>query len=678
MFTTLQGVLHALPPRRAFGFVKIAMGANFLFGGGVHQPRMLWELTSFLLANVATFPVDVSIHEYFRQQSSLGTEAAAHYALHHSVAWHRGVSSTFGGAAWKDEKPAEGMGALTQCSSHRLQLQQGGNFGRCNDDALSTIVWCDSDSDNRQQITAGTMSPLFQRAITKASATSLPSCMSANSAWAQHMHGYSPVRVGGLLVLLLGGAGVYTYRHVNVLPRRLHRRVAGRRRRILCSVLFFLGTFFFGTNLDVLSGDSASSPTPPTYMTNDVYGGWWACVSAETPLSRGVVATPSRPRRGQGMQNIRAHHATQRISEQRGSALPLVIPIGGAVDRSHGLGLSWLAEQRTAAPTSGDAAAVDTGVAVGSSSFAGISLVPSTGSAVRTGEQHNTSHILQLHGIGDLRLGSDQGYILRRQRDANLNSHAGNVQVRVSLEIHSPDVCGGRWNIGLVLRDVVAAAGGSGAISSSSASASASASNAMSPISSTNASLYAATAAAAMAAASSLHIRFHTNGNGLMSMAQTVESPLRHVQTYPLPRLRSKASSSNDKDGYLQVLLTLEADPGQHSVSVRALTGHAAASEIARGGNSGLRSDDVGDSSMASAADLRLCRQSFFSAQRIGAVSLRVEGDPECVAFDSLDDAAATRPTNSATLAAESGADRGGAGQQLVAIRLAEFSVTEL
>eukprot|EP01043_Picozoa_sp_COSAG02_P023352 COSAG02_NODE_1244_length_13677_cov_50.752246_10_plen_105_part_00 len=51
---------------RPFGFVKIAMGGNFLFDGGIHQPGMLWELTSFMLANIATLPVDVAIHEYYR------------------------------------------------------------------------------------------------------------------------------------------------------------------------------------------------------------------------------------------------------------------------------------------------------------------------------------------------------------------------------------------------------------------------------------------------------------------------------------------------------------------------------------------------------------------------------------------------------------------------------------
>lgn len=64
-FEQLVRVMQSIP-RRPFGFVKIAMGGNFLFDGGTQQPGMLWELTSFMLANIATLPVDVAIHEYYR------------------------------------------------------------------------------------------------------------------------------------------------------------------------------------------------------------------------------------------------------------------------------------------------------------------------------------------------------------------------------------------------------------------------------------------------------------------------------------------------------------------------------------------------------------------------------------------------------------------------------------
>ena len=65
VFEQLTRVIQNIP-LRPFGFVKISMGGNFLFDGGAHQPQMLWELTSFMLANVATLPVDVAIHEYYR------------------------------------------------------------------------------------------------------------------------------------------------------------------------------------------------------------------------------------------------------------------------------------------------------------------------------------------------------------------------------------------------------------------------------------------------------------------------------------------------------------------------------------------------------------------------------------------------------------------------------------
>ena len=112
-----------------------------------------------------------------------------------------------------------------------------------------------------------------------------------------------------------------------------------------------------------------------------------------------------------------------------------------------------------------------------------------------------------------------------------------------------------------------------------------------------------------------LHVRFHTahmaNGQiGLMAM-DSVESPLRRFASYSLPLARSSVQTITGGPESLAVLLVVEASTSDSTVVVRATT------------------EDNG----SKLASLRLCRAEFFGKEplRVGAVSLRIEGDPACV-----------------------------------------------
>lgn len=584
IFEKLAGVMQTMP-RRPFGFVKISMGGNFLFDGGLHQPRMLWELTKFMLANIATFPADVAVHEYYRQQASLGAEAAAHYALQRRVAWHRGVDSTFGRAEWKDEKTAQDgarLATVNSCSSQRLELQQGGNFQRCSESAISSLVWCDVDSNHMQS----GATPPAQQAFTSTMATT---CASSHNNWKWLLSGAA---VAGALAL----CNVVALQRSKCSTTSSILRTHARRSHRLMGLL--TACFCFGVWLELQSDGIHSNTVVDTATHRDDFtgvvanhGGWWACDQNNSPNMERFV--------------LQQYHfkGESNAKQQEPSTLPLSILSAG----QNFLGQldEWLVHKR-------DARLVDLTAQppVAFSTFAEIAAVIPTNSTIR-GSAHHSDHTkhshrrysaLQLHGVGDLRLGSDQGYVHSLGEYNAGRSSNGAVQVRGSLVVTSTTECDGRWNFGVVLHDLqkefMPQHNGTRAVPETSR-------------------LYGATNADEIFPQSNLHVRFHAthvaDGRVVLTAMDTVESPLRRFVRYSLPPLGSNAqtftSGTNAGTNSLAVSVVVEARPSDTSVLVQ------------------VTAADDG----SSLASLRLCRAGFFDLGRVGPVSLRVEGDPACL-----------------------------------------------
>ena len=585
IFEKLTGVMQAMS-RRPFGFVKMSMGGNFLFDGGLHQPRMLWELTKFMLANIATFPADVAVHEYYRQQASLGTEAAAHYALHHSVAWHRGVDSTFGRLEWKDEKTAQDgtrLGTVNSCSSHRLELQQGGNFQRCNDPAISSLVWCDVDSNHMQ---SGAMPPT-QQAFT---VSTVPmTCTSNHSSWSWLLSG---VAMAGAVVL----CNVATLQRSKCSTTSSMLCTNARRSRRLMGLL--TACFCFGVLLE-LQSDAIHSNTAVERVTHrgdlhgagflgNPHGDWWACEQDYVPNIDRLVDG--------GFLQQNHFKGDGDAKQQEPSTLPLsILPAGQ----------NFLVEKR-------DARLVDLPAQppVAFSTFAEIAAVIPTNSSITGSAHHSSQHshrwhsALQLHGVGDLRLGSDQGYAHSLGEYNPGRSSNAAVQVRGSLVATSTSECDGRWNFGVVLHDLqkkfTPKHDGTRAVPETSR-------------------VYGATNADEIFPQSNLHVRFHAthvHGRIVLTAMDTVESPWRRFVSYTLPPHGSNAQSitsgTSPGTNSLAVSVVVEARPSDTSVLVQ------------------VTAADDG----SSLASLRLCRAGFFDLGRVGAVSVRIEGDPACLSSE--------------------------------------------
>ena len=129
------------------------------------------------------------------------------------MAWHRGIDSTFGRTQWKDEKTVQGnarLAAVKSCSAHRLELQQGGNFQRCIDPAISSLVWCDADSNGMYP---SAMLPA-QQAVIYAMQSGQPMCVSADNTWK---------RLFGWVAMLVGIVACYPHIGMTLVQSQNHR-----------------------------------------------------------------------------------------------------------------------------------------------------------------------------------------------------------------------------------------------------------------------------------------------------------------------------------------------------------------------------------------------------------------------------------------------------------------------
>lgn len=493
-----------------------------------------------------------------RQQASIGAQASAHFALHHSVAWHRGIESTFGGTQWKDEKTVQGnarLAAVKSCSSHRLELQQGGNFQRCSDPAISSLMWCDADSNSMHP--GGTMLPA-QHAVISAMQPGESLCASANSKW-KSLLALVTVLVW-IVVLLKTPKYTRTRSMLCTNAARSSRRWLG-----LLMPFFFFGIWLelqfsatHGTDVETATyRDELHGSSPIPIVHSNSYGGWWACVNT-TQLYDSSMEKSNLLRR-ENFQN--EGNATKQWEP---SALPLTIVVQ----------TEWLVEQRG----SQLAAKPTTQPPVAYSTFSEVAV--NTGTPYDQAKDPRRMHsALHLFGVGDLMLGNERGYV---------HSLDAGVKVSASLEVKSTAECDGRWNFGVVLHDLPTQRYRHGTM------------------------------------AGQLHVRFHTthlaNGHiGIIGM-DTVESPLRRFASYPLPSFRSSAQTTMGTTESLALLLVVEASPSDSTVFVRAMA-----------------ADDGSD-----LASLRLCRAEFVALERVGAVSLRVEGDPTCIASEQGSTASGT------------------------------------
>eukprot|EP01043_Picozoa_sp_COSAG02_P023351 COSAG02_NODE_1244_length_13677_cov_50.752246_9_plen_490_part_00 len=463
------------------------------------------------------------------------------------MAWHRGIKSTFSGTQWKDEKTVQGnasLAAVKSCNSHRLELQQGGNFQRCSDPVISSLMWCDADS-NRMHLGGNTL-PAQHALISAIQEES--SCVNADTNW-KSLLGFVAVLVW---IVVLLKTSKYTP------TRSTLCSYAARSSRRCCWLGLLMPFFFFGSWLELHSGThgtdvtatyrgdlQASSLTPKVHGSS--YGGWWACVNTNQLYDSSMERLDLR------RENF---HNQGNAKQLEPSALPLTVVVQ----------TEWLVEQRG----SQVAAMLTTQPPVAYSTFSEV--VVNSGTLYDQAKDPRRLHsALHLLGVGDLMLGNERGYV--RSLDAG-------VRVRASLEVTSTAGCDGRWNFGVVLHDLPTQQYRLGPM------------------------------------AGELYVRFHTthlaNGHiGLIGM-DTVESPLRRFASYSLPSVRLGAQTTMGATESLALLLVVEASPSDSTVFVRAMA--------------------AGDGSAL--ASLRLCRAEFVALERVGAVSLRVEGDPTCVASE--------------------------------------------
>ena len=361
-----------------------------------------------------------------RQQASIGAQASAHYALHNSVAWHRGVDSTFGRTQWKDEKTAQSnarLAVVKSCSSsHRLELQQGGNFQRCSDPAISLLMWCDADS-NGMNPRARTL-PVQQAVISAMHPGKGQSlCASTDHKWK---------RLLGCVVVV----GWIAMPRISMLKKRSNCMTksstlcpyarSSRRWLVLFVAFFLLGVWLelqsdgiyaddveeTATHRDGLQGFSFTGS-----VQDSPYGGWWACVNTHQHNASHMESF--------SLQFDHPRHMGS-AKQREPSALPLTILEGQTRE--------WLVEQRGA-----HKATVQPPVAY--STFTAVVVDRGTHYDQAKGAHPSLSSTLYLRGVGDLMLGSDQGYV---------HSLDADVRVRGSLEITSIAECDGRWNFGVL------------------------------------------------------------------------------------------------------------------------------------------------------------------------------------------------------------------------------------
>ena len=100
-------------------------------------------------------PVDVALHEYFRQQAALGSPGSAQFAATRLLALHIGATCVVASAAsflrtrraalGKKSSLSSAKWSVTEKCGAQLSVQQGGNFGHCR--TMTGEVLCSYESE---------------------------------------------------------------------------------------------------------------------------------------------------------------------------------------------------------------------------------------------------------------------------------------------------------------------------------------------------------------------------------------------------------------------------------------------------------------------------------------------------------------------------------------------------